>query len=176
MSSYFLSSNPKMHTFSILPSHSTLQISNHITISKFHPFQFSHSHHFSSSPLRLTIHGFSCPSSSFFQTLRKSSPFLISTPKIHSFRILAASLPEGQSHEPTQSSGVVQSLQLGFMFATWYLLNIYFNIYNKQVFFFFQSFFLVKSYHFYAVIELISNELDYGWEGKWSKLKKLFCF
>ncbi|CAK8533727.1 unnamed protein product [Lathyrus sativus] len=133
MSSYFLSSNPKMHTFSMLPSHSTLQISNHITIPKFHPFQSSHSHHFSSSPLRLAIDGFSCPSSSFFQSLRKSSPFLISTQKIHSFRILAASLPEGQSHEPTQPSGFVQSLQLGFMFATWYLLNIYFNIYNKQV-------------------------------------------
>ncbi|CAL5186244.1 unnamed protein product [Lathyrus oleraceus] len=133
MSSYFLSSNSKMHTFSMLPSHSTLQISNHITIPKFHPFQFSHSHHFSSSPLRLTIDGFPCPSSSLFQSLRKSSPFLISTPKIHSFRILAASLPEGQSHEPTQPSGFVQSLQLGFMFATWYLLNIYFNIYNKQV-------------------------------------------
>ncbi|KAL5080012.1 hypothetical protein RYX36_008433 [Vicia faba] len=133
MSPYFLSSNPKIHTLSMLPSHSTLQISNHITIPKFHPFQFSHSHHFSSSPLRLTIDKFSCPSSSFFQTLRKSSPFLISTPKIHSFRILAASLPEGQSHEPTQPSGVFKSLQLGFMFATWYLLNIYFNIYNKQV-------------------------------------------
>lgn len=51
-----------------------------------------------------------------------------------SFRVFAASsVPEAQSDEGKQTSGLVQSLQLGFMFATWYLLNIYFNIYNKQV-------------------------------------------
>ncbi|GAU16228.1 hypothetical protein TSUD_298600 [Trifolium subterraneum] len=111
----------------------TLIVSSSTSKPRFHPFQNSHYHSFSSSPLRLTIDGFSCPSFSLFQTVRKSSPFLISNPKISSFRVFAASVPEAQSDEPTQSSGLVQSLQLGFMFATWYLLNIYFNIYNKQV-------------------------------------------
>jgi hypothetical protein len=131
LSSCFLSSNLKMQTFFVSSSPST---------PKFHPFQNSHYHSFSSSPLRLTIDGFSCPSFSLFQTVRKSSPFLISNPKISSFRVSAASVPEAKSDEPTQPSELIQSLQLGFMFATWYLLNIYFNIYNKQVLF--QSFVL----------------------------------
>ncbi|GAB2284229.1 holo-[acyl-carrier-protein] synthase [Dionaea muscipula] len=33
----------------------------------------------------------------------------------------------------TESSSLVHILQLGAMFGIWYLLNIYFNIYNKQV-------------------------------------------
>jgi len=141
MSPYFLSSNLNMHNLYVSPSSSTLHLSNHITKPKFHPFQNSHSHNFSSSPLRLTIDGFACPSSSFFQTVRKSSPFFIINPKIDSFRVFAASsVPEAQSDEGKQTSGLVQSLQLGFMFATWYLLNIYFNIYNKQVFFIFKDF------------------------------------
>ncbi|WJX65327.1 holo-[acyl-carrier-protein] synthase, variant 2 [Trifolium repens] len=111
----------------------TFFVSSSPSTPKFHPFQNSHYHSFSSSPLRLTIDGFSCSSFSLFQTVRKSSPFLISNPKISSFRVSAASVPEAKSDEPTQPSELIQSLQLGFMFATWYLLNIYFNIYNKQV-------------------------------------------
>ncbi|XP_004489250.1 phosphoenolpyruvate/phosphate translocator 2, chloroplastic-like [Cicer arietinum] len=90
---------------------------------------------FSKFPQSFKINGLSCSSSSsLFQNVRKCSHFFISTPKIDSFRVLAASLPEAQSDEPSQQpSGLVQSLQLGFMFATWYLFNIYFNIYNKQV-------------------------------------------
>ncbi|KAK4779010.1 hypothetical protein SAY86_006538 [Trapa natans] len=34
---------------------------------------------------------------------------------------------------PGKSSGTTRTLQLGVMFGVWYLLNIYFNIYNKQV-------------------------------------------
>ncbi|CAJ2665347.1 phosphoenolpyruvate/phosphate translocator 2, chloroplastic-like [Trifolium pratense] len=124
LSSCFHSSNFKMQT---------LFVSSSLSTPRFHPFQNSHYHSFSSSPLRLTIDGFSCPSSSLFQTVRKSSTFLLSNPKISSFRVFAASVPQAQSDEPTQPSGLVQSLQLGFMFASWYLLNIYFNIYNKQV-------------------------------------------
>ncbi|KAK2365542.1 holo-[acyl-carrier-protein] synthase [Trifolium repens] len=111
----------------------TFFVSSSPSTPRFHPFQNSHYHSFSSSPLRLTIDGFSCPPFSLFQTVRKSSPFLIANPKISSFRVSAASVPEAQSDEPTQPSELIQSLQLSFMFATWYLLNIYFNIYNKQV-------------------------------------------
>jgi solute carrier family 35, member E1 len=32
-----------------------------------------------------------------------------------------------------EGGGFLQTLQLGFMFGLWYLFNIYFNIYNKQV-------------------------------------------
>lgn len=119
--SLLASHNPKMHTLCFL-SHSPHHVPNHISKPKNFPFQFSpHSH---------TING---PSSSLLLTATKSSPFLLSTPKFASFRVLAASLPEARSDEPTKTSGLLKTLQLGAMFATWYLLNIYFNIYNKQV-------------------------------------------
>jgi solute carrier family 35, member E1 len=36
--------------------------------------------------------------------------------------------------EPKEDGGsLLQTLQLGSLFALWYLFNIYFNIYNKQV-------------------------------------------
>ncbi|RDX83998.1 Phosphoenolpyruvate/phosphate translocator 2, chloroplastic [Mucuna pruriens] len=120
MSPYSLSVNPKMQSFLSLSS--TQAVPNHIiTRAKFLP-HLSHSHH--------PING---PSSSLLLTAGKSSPFLISFPKIASFRVLAASLPEARSDEPAKPTGLVNTLQLGAMFATWYLLNIYFNIYNKQV-------------------------------------------
>lgn len=44
------------------------------------------------------------------------------------------SVLESSSAESTGASGLVKTLQLGSLFGLWYLLNIYFNIYNKQVF------------------------------------------
>ncbi|KAJ8774884.1 hypothetical protein K2173_019888 [Erythroxylum novogranatense] len=44
----------------------------------------------------------------------------------------AASIPESAS-ESEKSRALVRTLQLGSMFSIWYLLNIYYNIYNKQV-------------------------------------------
>ncbi|XP_014496692.1 phosphoenolpyruvate/phosphate translocator 2, chloroplastic [Vigna radiata var. radiata] len=77
---------------------------------------------------------FSLPPSSPLQlTATKSSPFFISSPKLASFRLLAASISDARSDEPAKASGLVKTLQLGAMLALWYLLNIYFNIYNKQV-------------------------------------------
>jgi solute carrier family 35 protein E1 len=32
-----------------------------------------------------------------------------------------------------ESGGLMKTLQLGLFFGLWYLFNIYFNIYNKQV-------------------------------------------
>ncbi|KAD5961145.1 hypothetical protein E3N88_12618 [Mikania micrantha] len=44
----------------------------------------------------------------------------------------AASTPEA-SGESTNPAAIGRTLQLAAMFGTWYLLNIYFNIFNKQV-------------------------------------------
>ncbi|WVZ93753.1 hypothetical protein U9M48_039710 [Paspalum notatum var. saurae] len=35
--------------------------------------------------------------------------------------------------EEEEGGGLVKTLQLGALFGLWYLFNIYFNIYNKQV-------------------------------------------
>ncbi|XP_074590150.1 phosphoenolpyruvate/phosphate translocator 1, chloroplastic-like [Curcuma longa] len=49
----------------------------------------------------------------------------------------ATSVPEsaspGDGDASSDSGGVLQTLQLGALFGLWYLFNIYFNIYNKQV-------------------------------------------
>ncbi|XP_021773019.1 phosphoenolpyruvate/phosphate translocator 2, chloroplastic-like [Chenopodium quinoa] len=48
--------------------------------------------------------------------------------------VRAVSIPESaDGGAETKSSSVALPLQLGGMFLLWYLLNIYFNIYNKQV-------------------------------------------
>lgn len=38
-----------------------------------------------------------------------------------------------EGSEGSKPRELAQTLQLGAMFGTWYLLNIYYNIYNKQV-------------------------------------------
>ncbi|KAF3334684.1 phosphoenolpyruvate/phosphate translocator 1 [Carex littledalei] len=43
------------------------------------------------------------------------------------------SVLESSSAESTGASGLVKTPQLGSLFGLWYLLNIYFNIYNKQL-------------------------------------------
>jgi solute carrier family 35 protein E1 len=35
--------------------------------------------------------------------------------------------------ESAESSSLFKTLELGALFGLWYLFNIYFNIYNKQV-------------------------------------------
>ncbi|XXG74387.1 hypothetical protein AAC387_Pa07g3123 [Persea americana] len=47
-------------------------------------------------------------------------------------RAKAASVPES-ADEAEKSAGIMQTLVLGSLFGLWYLFNIYFNIYNKQV-------------------------------------------
>ncbi|KAF7136483.1 hypothetical protein RHSIM_Rhsim08G0052700 [Rhododendron simsii] len=64
---------------------------------------------------------------------RKSSVSLfVSNQRWNGFKVRAASVP-GNTGETQQSKDSVGTLKLGSMFAIWYLLNIYFNIYNKQV-------------------------------------------
>ncbi|PKI55196.1 hypothetical protein CRG98_024487, partial [Punica granatum] len=48
-------------------------------------------------------------------------------------KVRATSVPGSASDDGSPKSGAaVRTLQLAVMFGVWYLLNIYFNIYNKQ--------------------------------------------
>ncbi|XP_039047448.1 phosphoenolpyruvate/phosphate translocator 2, chloroplastic-like [Hibiscus syriacus] len=68
--------------------------------------------------------------------LSSCSPFnaslLVSKERYDGFRVRAQEVPENIG-ETKGYTGLATSLQLGAMFAVWYLLNIYFNIFNKQV-------------------------------------------
>ncbi|XP_061347815.1 phosphoenolpyruvate/phosphate translocator 1, chloroplastic-like isoform X3 [Gastrolobium bilobum] len=78
------------------------------------------------------------PSSSFkFRPLPLSSP---SDP----FRTKATSVPE--SAGSADSGTLFKTLQLGSLFGLWYLFNIYFNIYNKQV---------LKAFHFPVTVTAV---------------------
>lgn len=64
---------------------------------------------------------------------RKSPVSLfVSNQRWNGFKVRAASVPENTG-ETQKKKDLVGTLKLGSMFAIWYLLNIYFNIYNKQV-------------------------------------------
>lgn len=61
--------------------------------------------------------------------------------------VRASSVPESADESPTKASELAQTLLLGSLFGLWYLFNIYFNIYNKQValpFFRFERFLLFE--------------------------------
>ncbi|KAL0921414.1 hypothetical protein M5K25_008481 [Dendrobium thyrsiflorum] len=47
--------------------------------------------------------------------------------------VRASSVPESAGESPAKASELQQTLLLGSLFGLWYLFNIYFNIYNKQV-------------------------------------------
>ncbi|CAK9176133.1 unnamed protein product [Ilex paraguariensis] len=70
-------------------------------------------------------------SESSFNSLRPVS-LSFSKPKSNDFKVKAASVSES-GDEAEKPDDLVRTLQLGGMFATWYLLNIYFNFFNKQV-------------------------------------------
>ncbi|CAN6572227.1 unnamed protein product [Malus baccata var. baccata] len=72
-------------------------------------------------PLTSLIHLFTLFSSS-------NASFIFSNRRYDHLKARAASVPES-ADEASKQSGLVKTLQLGCM----YLLNIYFNIYNKQV-------------------------------------------
>ncbi|GMH21493.1 hypothetical protein Nepgr_023335 [Nepenthes gracilis] len=61
-----------------------------------------------------------------------SKPVLITGAEGGDFVARATSVSESDGEAPKPSS-LVQTLQLGLMFGLWYILNIYFNINNKQV-------------------------------------------
>jgi solute carrier family 35 protein E1 len=53
----------------------------------------------------------------------------------HERRSVAAASGKAAAEEPAEEGGAAlgKTLQLGVFFGLWYLFNIYFNIYNKQV-------------------------------------------
>ncbi|KAL8158971.1 hypothetical protein V2J09_000508, partial [Rumex salicifolius] len=61
------------------------------------------------------------------------------------FAVHAASVPESVGEEP-ESGSMAKTLQLGLLFGMWYIFNIYFNLYNKQV---------LKVFHFPVTITLV---------------------
>ncbi|KAK2442896.1 hypothetical protein P8452_21311 [Trifolium repens] len=80
------------------------------------------------------------PSSSFKfrpQPLLSSDSFDLSPPKATS---------ESAGESAADSSSLLKTLQLGSLFGLWYLFNIYFNIYNKQV---------LKALHFPVTVTVV---------------------
>lgn len=59
-------------------------------------------------------------------------PPLVSETKTDLFQVKATAVPESAG-DGEKSSSLVKTLELGLLFGLWYLFNIYFNIYNKQV-------------------------------------------
>jgi solute carrier family 35 protein E1 len=57
---------------------------------------------------------------------------LVSESKTERFEVRATAVPESAG-EGEEKSSLVKTLELGLLFGLWYLFNIYFNIYNKQV-------------------------------------------
>lgn len=80
------------------------------------------------SPRKIPTYAFS---SSCFK-MQVCGSFLVSNQRNNSVKVRAASVPENTA-DTVKPSGVIKTLQLGFMFVIWYILNICFNIYNKQV-------------------------------------------
>ncbi|XP_050224128.1 triose phosphate/phosphate translocator, non-green plastid, chloroplastic [Mercurialis annua] len=70
--------------------------------------------------------------SSSISPLRPWNP-LVSEEKTDSFQVKAAAVPESAGESEKPASGLSKTLELGSLFGLWYLFNIYFNIYNKQV-------------------------------------------
>ncbi|KAI9078084.1 hypothetical protein K1719_040009 [Acacia pycnantha] len=85
-----------------------------------------------------SLYGLSCGKASFPPSYlgvraQKSASFLVPSRKNVTFKVAAALVPEANSDEPSKPNTLIRTLQLGAMFGIWYVLNIYFNIYNKQV-------------------------------------------
>lgn len=88
---------------------------------------------------------------SSFNLNRRSSRFdgLVSLPSLKKssedeFVVKATSLPESADSDEAPKAALSRTLELGILFGLWYIFNIYFNIYNKQVIFsLFFAFFLV---------------------------------
>ncbi|ONK69725.1 uncharacterized protein A4U43_C05F26070 [Asparagus officinalis] len=96
---------------------------------RFHPIAALSSSSFSPKPI--SINGAFSPlsSSSRFQSPLSISP--LPTPSDREFAVRSSA--GENSGEKSDGSALIQTLQLGAMFGLWYLFNIYFNIYNKQV-------------------------------------------
>lgn len=83
-------------------------------------------------PQRASLDSAFIHSSPSFMTHFSSSNRLVHSRSDY-FVARATSLPESTDGSDLSLIGLVQSFKLCAMFATWYLLSIYFNILNKQV-------------------------------------------
>lgn len=72
-------------------------------------------------------------SSSFKLRPWSSVPYVSSGDEASRFEVRAASVPESAGERKAESNSLARTLELGLLFGLWYLFNIYFNIYNKQV-------------------------------------------
>lgn len=102
---------------------------------------------------RLTVVSSSSDDSSF-NLSRRSSRFdgLFSLPSKISgkkseddFAVKATSVPESAGADEAPKA-LSRTLELGILFGLWYLFNIYFNIYNKQV---------LKSFHYPVTVTVV---------------------
>ncbi|XP_057464268.1 LOW QUALITY PROTEIN: phosphoenolpyruvate/phosphate translocator 2, chloroplastic-like [Actinidia eriantha] len=91
-------------------------------------FHASHSHSSTKSPNSLKV----SPKYPSIFSKRTSVSLLFPKQRWNCFKVRASLGPENTG-ETEKSKELSRTLQLGSMFAIWYLLNIYFNIYNKQV-------------------------------------------
>ncbi|ESW10059.1 hypothetical protein PHAVU_009G177600 [Phaseolus vulgaris] len=83
--------------------------------------------------------------------LRRSWTLSPSPSSSFKFRPLPPSPPRAAENAvpdsaPAENSQLLKTLQLGALFGLWYLFNIYFNIYNKQV---------LKAFHFPVTVTLV---------------------
>ncbi|KAG9145842.1 hypothetical protein Leryth_023780 [Lithospermum erythrorhizon] len=73
-----------------------------------------------------------CPNNNLCNNGSKVSSLYWKNKKAFEFKIKATAMPEC-GDEASKESSFISVLQLGSMFVVWYSLNIWFNIFNKQV-------------------------------------------
>ncbi|XP_062106884.1 phosphoenolpyruvate/phosphate translocator 2, chloroplastic-like isoform X2 [Humulus lupulus] len=119
--SQFRNPNPKMSLLSHSPSSIQLHHYSLGRISRGRALDTLPSSFFSSSSLRFRAQiSASIPSLS-----RKGNNFIV--------RATPTSVPESSAEQGAIQNELARTLQLVSMLGVWYLLNIYFNIFNKQV-------------------------------------------
>ncbi|KDP46439.1 hypothetical protein JCGZ_10279 [Jatropha curcas] len=119
-------SNPFLNPQKLLYGNSDPKLNPFLKVTSLKPLQPICSH--GSSCRQTSFLGSSCQ---FFKTELSNTSFLCSNPGFHSLKRRAASVPGSRSENET--GDLVQITQLGAMLGIWYLLNIYYNIFNKQV-------------------------------------------
>lgn len=60
-------------------------------------------------------------------------PLLASDSDASHFKVQATAVPDSSGESTSAGGNLMKTLELGSLFGLWYLFNIYFNIYNKQV-------------------------------------------
>lgn len=106
---------------------------------RFDPIRASSSSNLNSDSLNVNLstrRSWSLSSSSSSSPIKlrpwNAPPPSYSDAETNRFEVKATSVPEAAGEKP-ESSSLFKTLELGALFGLWYLFNIYFNIYNKQV-------------------------------------------